>query len=128
MARPKKLPASMQQYYRDQTITAMKTLGTYREEFDPVIEIYADLMDQYREAMESFNDSGRQYETETAAGGTKKSGIVGAMENIRKDIVTYSDRLGLSPKALEAMKVEQPKTSSLVDAMAKLGAMFGEDG
>lgn len=118
----------MHQYYRDQTITAMQTLGTYRKEFDPIIEIYADLMDQYQEAMSGFIEGGRQYETETAAGGTKKSGIVGAMENIRKDILTYSDRLGLTPKALEAMKVDGPKTSALVDAMAKLGAMFGEDG
>lgn len=117
----------MQQFYRDQTIAAMRVLGTYREEFDPVIEIYADLMDQYQDAMDSFIRSGKQYETETAAGGTKKSGIVGAMENIRKDIITYSDRLGLTPKSLEAMKVESPKQSALVDAMTKLGAMFGDD-
>lgn len=39
------------------------------------------------------------YTTTTAAGGSKKSGLVASIETLRKDIVTYSDRLLLNPKS-----------------------------
>ena len=85
----------------------MKSLGTYKKGFDRLIEIYVDLNIQYDQAMEQFEASGRQYETETAAGGSKKSAIIATLENLRKDILAYSDRLCLNPKTIETVKVTQ---------------------
>ncbi|MNS40947.1 hypothetical protein D3C72_732870 [compost metagenome] len=72
-------------------------------------------------ANEEFEEGGYKYETETAAGGTKKSAIVATLENLRKDIVAYSDRLCLNPKALETVTKDSPKKSKLADALGALG-------
>ena len=96
----------------------MRTLGTYRKEYDRMIEIYVDLNMQYDQASAEFLRTGCEYETETGAGGTKKSGIVSALESLRKDIITYSDRLCLNPKTIDNIKTAQTKpTSKLADAL-----------
>ncbi|WP_225230283.1 P27 family phage terminase small subunit [Ureibacillus galli] len=83
------------------TIRDMKNLGTYKPEYDPLIDVYADIFSQYLRANKEFEESGYRYETETAAGGTKKSAIVATLENLRKDLLAYSDRLCLNPKSLK---------------------------
>src|SRR5690625_3301692 len=99
----------------------MKGLGTYKPEYDAVIEIYSDLLYQYYEANEKFVRSGYQYETLTAAGGTKKSAIVATLENLRKDILAYSDRLSLNPKSLEGVTTESKnKKSGLANILSAL--------
>ncbi|WP_089610082.1 P27 family phage terminase small subunit [Dehalobacterium formicoaceticum] len=103
------------------TIRDMKKLGTHKPEFNRLIDIYAELVHQYQRAVADFEESGYQYETETAAGNPKKSGIVSTMENLRKDILAYSDRLCLNPKSLETVTVEVPKKSKLAEALSGLG-------
>ncbi|KGL45053.1 terminase [Listeriaceae bacterium FSL A5-0209] len=102
------------------TVKDMKSLGVYKIEYDPLIDIYVDLRVQYLAAMKEFTQSGCAYETKTAAGGSKKSAIVGTMEVLRKDLLAYSDRLCLNPKAIESVTLEKPKESALVAAMRKL--------
>lgn len=102
------------------TIRDMKSLGTHKPEFNRLIDIYAELVHQYLRAVSDFEDSGYQYETETAAGNPKKSGIVSTMENLRKDILQYSDRLCLNPKTLETVKVESTQKSKLASVLNKL--------
>lgn len=84
------------------TIRDMKNLGTYKPEYDPLIDVYADILSQYLRANKEFEEGGYKYETTTAAGGTKKSAIVATLENLRKDLVIYSDRLCLNPKSLKS--------------------------
>lgn len=103
------------------TIKEMKELGTHKPQYNRVIDIYSDMVFQYLMALEEFENSGYQYETETAAGGTKKSAIVATLENLRKDILTYSDRLLLNPKALDTVKIEKGKGSSLAQVLSELG-------
>lgn len=81
------------------TIRDMKNLGVYKKEYDPVIDIYAELMEQYRRLQKEFKESGYKVEEETADGGKKKAPIVATLESLRKDILQYSDRLRLNPKA-----------------------------
>jgi hypothetical protein len=106
---------------KSKTIKAMKSLGIYKKEYDPLIDIYADLNFQYNEALEEFDLSGRAYETETAAGGSKKSAIIATLESLRKDILAYSDRLCLNPKSLETVTAESGKTSRLATVLKELG-------
>lgn len=106
---------------KEKVIVDMKGLGTYKPEYEAVIEIYSDLLAQYYDANERFKLSGYQYETATAAGGTKKSAVVATLESLRKDILAYSDRLCLNPKSVESVTTDdKKKKSKLADV---LGAM-----
>lgn len=103
-----------------QTVEDMKGLGIYKDEYDPLINVYSDLLAQYLTAKQQFIESGCVYETETAAGGTKKSAIVATLENLRKDILTYSDRLCLNPRAIENITIENKNQSSLAAVLEGL--------
>src|SRR5699024_7003373 len=98
----------------------MKEMGTYRKEYRDTINIYADMMRDYMIARRDFEETGRRYETETAAGNPKKSGIVDAIEKLRRDILQYSDRLGLNPKSLETITAESGRKSVLADVLNKI--------
>lgn len=105
---------------KENVIADMQGLGTYKPEYDAIITIYSDLLAQYDSANKEFEKSGYQYETETAAGGTKKSAIVATLENLRKDIIAYSDRLCLNPKSLETVTTESAKKSKLASVLSKI--------
>lgn len=103
------------------TIRDMKQLGTYKEEYDQIIDVYSDICEQYFKAVKDFKDGGEQYEVPTGTGSMKKSAIVSTMEQLRKDIITYSDRLCLNPKSNQNTIVEAPNKSSLADVLSKFG-------
>lgn len=107
-------------YIEDRTVEYMKSLGTYRKEFRDLVKIYADIQHDYLIARKDFEESGRVYETETAAGNPKKSAIVDTIEKLRKDIITYSDRLGLSPKSMETITAEKKEKSVLASVLSNL--------
>ena len=79
----------------------MESLGVYRKEFDPLIEIYASMMVQYKATEVTTNSKGVVSE--------KKSPLVQTLETLRKDILSYSDRLCLNPKALTEDKLKTNK-------------------
>lgn len=105
---------------KEKVVRDMQGLGTYKPEYDAIITIYSDLLAQYHDANQKFLASGCQYESETAAGGTKKSAIVATLENLRKDIVAYSDRLCLNPKSVETVTTENKKKSTLGSILSEL--------
>ncbi|EAG2419286.1 P27 family phage terminase small subunit [Listeria monocytogenes] len=105
---------------KERVIKDMKGLGVYKTEYDNIITIYCDLLTQYDDAQKKFIDSDYQYETSTAAGGTKKSAIVATLENLRKDIIAYSDRLCFNPRAIENITTENKKQSSLADILSEM--------
>ena len=102
------------------TIKDMKKLGVHKPEYNRLIDIYAGLVYQYHKALDDFEKDGCRYETETAAGGTKKSGIVATLENLRKDILAYSDRLCLNPQSMKDKLVKPKKVSKLGEALKGL--------
>ena len=102
------------------TIKDMKELGIHKPQYNRLVDIYAETVHQYLRAVADFEDSNYQYETETAAGNPKKSGIVSAMETLRKDILQYSDRLCLNPRSLENVTSETGKTSTLANILNEL--------
>ena len=102
------------------TIDDMRNLGVYKPEYDRVIDIYSELCEQYERLSREFVNGGYQYSVDTAQGGEKKSPIVATLETLRKDILAYSDRLCLNPKALESVTVESGKKSTLAGILASL--------
>lgn len=107
----------------EKTIKAMKELGTYRPQYRQVIEIYADMVYQYNYLSREFESSGFQVVVPTERSGGKKNPVLVSLENLRKDIGTYSDKLKLSPKSCEP-ETEKPNDQPSVFAalMQKRGA------
>ncbi len=101
----------------EETIKYMQTLGVYRSEYDSTIRIYAQLREQYDALTERFEKSKYKIQTASAQGGMKKAPIVATLESLRKDILTYSDRLCLNPKAYDAMNIKPIKKSKLSEAI-----------
>lgn len=101
--------ATTKQTIKNNTINDMKKLGVYKAEFDAIIDIYSELREQYERLTKKYKDSDYQYKSGTGAGGEKKSAIVATLESLRKDILLYSDRLCLNPKALKDTNPTDPK-------------------
>ncbi len=102
------------------TIKDMKDLGIHKPQFNRLVDIYAETVHQYLKAVADFKESNYQYETQTAAGNPKKTGIVTAMETLRKDILQYSDRLCLNPKSLETITIDKKEKSTLASVLSRL--------
>ena len=103
----------------NKTKVDMTALGTYKAEFDAVIDIYSGIMAEYYLKLQEYEDGGRVSEMPTRDGSMKKSPIVTTLEALRKDVLSYSDRLCLNPKSLSNSDVPKEKGS-------KLDGIFGE--
>ena len=105
---------------RANTISDMKILGVYKPEYEPIIDIYCELREQYELYTKQLK--GKEYKCDeyTAAGGTKKSALIATLENLRKDILQYSDRLCLNPKANSNIEIPKQGKSKLAEALGKL--------
>lgn len=96
---------------RKKTIAAMQSLGTYRPEYNQVIEVYIKLIEQYEDLKNNL--SMIDFITRT-------DGVL-TLEKLRADIAKYSDMLCLNPKVFEKTKIkEAPKKSKLEAAMEAL--------
>lgn len=114
---------------KQQTIEAMRILGVYKPQFDPMIETYCGLKEQYKKLQKEVKKRGFQMVVPTGMGGLKKNPIIGIMESLRKDILIYSDRLCLNPKALDAVKIVQPAAASKEDeALSKAEELMNGNG
>lgn len=107
----------------DRTVRYMKELGIYRVQYKQIIEIYADMIYQYNYLSREFEESGFAVTVETERSGGKKSPILVSLENLRKDIGTYSDKLRLNAKSYET-DVEKPndQPSAFASLLQKRGA------
>lgn len=114
MARPKK-PIN-------QTRDQMKALGTYKPEFEPIIRVYSQLLEQYKILTERFIESDYDFKEYTNTG-TKKAPIVTTLETLRKDILAYAAQLGLTPQGLlkaDDKAFKKQKQSALAAALKGL--------
>lgn len=96
----------------------MKKLGVFKAEYTPLIDIYCELMEQYRKLTKEYKDSEFEYAEKTDRGGTKKSTLVATLETLRKDLLAYSDRLCLNPKALSDRDKNDKNKKVKVSALA----------
>lgn len=103
------------------TIKAMKELKVHKPQYNRLITIYAELVHQYNTLTAKWEEEDYQYEVYTDQGGSKKAPIVATLESLRKDILAYSDRLCLNPKAIESVTIETEKKSALAEALSGFG-------
>lgn len=113
-------------YLKKATIKNMKALGTYRKEFDHLINIYANMLYQYilYEEEHAANDYkvADIYVNKAGAENLRKLPLINVMETLRKDILSYSDKLMLNPKALGEV-IAQDTGGTILDIMNRLGGM-----
>lgn len=107
---------------KKEVVETMKSLGVYREEFNQIIGIYVDALYQYDLTWSEFAESGFQSETQTAAGGYKKSALAATLEELRRQILAYSDRLRINPKAY-GEEVQNGKASRLDAFFENIGKL-----
>ena len=103
------------------TIDDMINLRTYKPEYNPIIEVYSEMWEQYYIYTRQLENADYKCDEITGAGGTKKSALVATIETLRKDILAYSDRLQLNPKSLAEKGVEEKPESRLAKALGALG-------
>lgn len=102
-------------------IQDMTKLGTYKDEYIDIIDMYAEMCAQYNLAWDEFVSSGCKCECKTKAGGVRKTAAVTTMEELRRQIGAYSDRLCLNPKTNKENERGKPQ-SKLDKAMQKIQA------
>ena len=107
---------------KNNTIRDMKKLCTYKPEYEPIIDVYCELREQYELYTKQLKEDKYKCAEYTAAGGTKKSALIGTLETLRKDILQYSDRLCLNPKS---MMEEKNKPAKKESALAKALNNYG---
>ena len=97
----------------------MQSLGIYKPEFDMTISIYASLVEQYQSIEKDFKQSKFKVEEKTGSNNSKRSPMVATLENLRKDILSYSNHLGLTPAGLrklsDDMKIKKAEPASKLE-------------
>ena len=101
--------------------SAMEQLGTYKTEYDPIISVYVDLWEQYDAVQRRLKSDRYKSSVESSTGTPKKSYDVGQHEALRKDILAYSDRLRLNPKAM-ADTPPTENSGALAEALRSLAS------
>jgi adenylate cyclase class IV len=89
--------------WKKRTIKDMKSLGTYKPEFEPLIDVYAGMLAKKDEYEMTEDIEPRR------------------MEVLRRDLITYSDRLLLNPKSRESVEIKVQTTDKLTEALEALG-------
>lgn len=101
-------------------VKQMKKLGTYRKEFETIIDIFAGMVYQYQNLSEEYAARGYPvtdiHVNKAGAENERKVPILTAMEILRKDILSYSNQLMLNPKSLGEI-VEQNDKSPLKEVL-----------
>lgn len=110
---------------RRRVVEQMKDLGVYKTAYDDVITIYAGMLDQYAVLINQYEQSGYQvtesYTNKAGATNQRKVPILNAIESLRKDIASYSDRLQLNPKSNSVEVVPTVNANPLADFMKSRG-------
>lgn len=103
----------------NQTREQMTALGVYKQEFEPIIEVYSQLREQYIILTRRFVESNYDF-SELTNTGTKKAPIVTTLETLRKDILAYAAQLGLTPQGLlkaDESAFKKKKVSAIAEAL-----------
>lgn len=110
---------------RQQVVRHMKNLGVYKADYGTTLDIFSEMLVMYEIWMRELRYSGYQvqeaYTNKAGATNMRKTPQLAAIEKIRSDIATYSNMLGLNPKAFETLTAIENKKSPLVEALEKHG-------
>lgn len=111
-----------------QTKNSMETVGTFRPEFDPIVERYAELRAQFQELNDQWYEDGckitEDYTNKAGATNKRKTALYLALETLRKELADMENLFGLTPKGLKGIKRKgletgtQSKLDSVLEALS----------
>ncbi len=112
----------------NKTIENMRSLGTYRPEFETSVRRYAELRVQYDILNDQWYENGcaitEEYTNKAGATNQRKTTLYLTLENIRKELIELENLFGLTPKGLKAIKskgLEEQKQSLLEKVLMNSG-------
>lgn len=108
----------------NQTVDDMKSVGTYKDEFIPIVSRYSELRVQYIIVIDRWYSSGctitEEYTNKAGATNIRKTALYQAVENLRKELTEHENILGLTPSGLKKINDKSmviPKKSILNEAL-----------
>ncbi len=111
----------------DQTISDMKKLGTYKQEFSPAITRYSEMRVQFEILMQQWYESGckitEKYTNKSGATNNRKTALYQAIETLRREITDLENLFGLTPAGLKKINnkgLGDKKTSAIAEALKHL--------
>lgn len=109
--------------YKRLTRDTMRSLNVYEKEYNSLIDIYAGMLAQYEILNQRIISENLNIEVETQRGGTRKSATATATEKLRDQIILYTDRLLINPKALIKNRTDtgQKEPTNLEKVLKSLG-------
>lgn len=109
--------------YRRKIVADMKTVGTYRKEYDKTIEILAKTYVDMDRAREQFQESGGnivvKHTNKNGSTNLAKNPYYLSIEGLRSDILIYNRELGLTPAGLKKINGESGKTNKKPGGLAE---------
>lgn len=99
----------------------MQAVGTYKPEFDVVIQRYADMRIQFDVFTEQWFDEGcvitEAYTNKGGATNERKTSLYSILEKLRGELTNLESLFGLTPKGLKEIKKKglEQKTESAMD-------------
>ena len=115
--------------YRQRIIAACKSVGTYRKEFDWLVDMLAEMYVRKQEVKKQFEESGQGIVIEQVnkSGNkyTTKNPYLMEIDNCNKIILDYERELGLTPAAIKkinesAIKSAEGEQDPLANALNRL--------
>ena len=104
---------------RNKIIKNMKNSGIYNDSFVSVIEDLAELIFFKQKLYANIIDSDFEFSIETQDGSRKSNPEFSQYIQLSKDIKTYSNELGLTPKGLKSLQEEEQEKVVSVKAVVE---------
>ena len=104
---------------RNKIIKDMKNSGIYNDSFISVIEDLAELIFFKQKLYANIIDSDFEFSIETQDGSRKSNPEFSQYIQLSKDIKTYSNELGLTPKGLKSLQEEEQEKVVSVKAVVE---------
>ena len=104
---------------RNKIIKEMKKTGIYNDSFVSVIEDLAELIFFKQKLYANIIDSDFEFSIETQDGSRKSNPEFSQYIQLSKDIKTYSNELGLTPKGLKSLQEEEQEKVVSVKAVVE---------
>jgi len=114
--------------WKEQITGSCRTVGTYRPEFDPVIDTLAGILEKRDKTEDQFQRSGgNAVVTHTNKGGNAnlaKNPLLVVIGELNAQALAYWRDLGLTPSGLRKLNeqaLQQRKSSALAEVLKELG-------
>lgn len=107
-----------------------KAVGTYKPQFDEVIETLSQILEKRDDAESAFQKTGGKvivkHTNKAGAENLEQNPALRLINDLNRDALTYWRDLGLTPKGLKAInesavKQNVPKRTALTEALERLG-------